>query len=506
MPKGFEDLYKEVIKKDKCCVCGACVVSCPKNLLDFRMNVFYEADVKESAISKKELREIKDGCIQCNLCYNVCPSINFDLGKAEKEQFGEIKYLSLGNVHSAYQGQAANIDLRNNSQSGGVTSGLITYLLENDIVEGVLVARGLEENIWKPCPFLLTRENLNIIDSTQKTKYFPAAILSGLAEHNLEKIAIVATPCQLHALSKMKMKKFRKFTKKIYLTIGMFCFGTYSYNQFLKYIHKKYDLLPEDIKKFSLDRDSFSLLTESDHLVNDERKKLMKFVRGSCKKCKDYTNALADISIGSIDEELSAVLVRNEKADSIVKNASNGFIKIESLDDKYLKDIYQKARLKFLYDMKSSLKMSQEKLDKKIKTNGFDLPTYKFSNLLMINIITRDGIPVYSKEFQDIASSNDDSLLLSGLVAAMMRMTESILGEGSNELKRIDIGQYNIAFETGNLVNIFAVTKTKEDQKEREILKILINEVESKFGDSLTDIIDASTFTNLDGIIMSQLT
>ena len=155
--------------------------------------------------------------------------------------------------------------------------------------------------------------------------------------------------------------------------------------------------------------------------------------------------------------------------------------------------------------MKTSLKMSQEKLDKKIKTESFDLPVSKFSNLIMINIITRDGIPIYSKEFQDIASSNDDPLLLSGLVSAMMRMTESILGEGANELKRIDIGKYNIAFETGTLVNIFAVTKTKEDSKERKVLKILINEVETKFGDALTDIIDVNTFSNIDGLIMSQL-
>ena len=40
MPESFLDLYNRAIKKGKCSVCGTCIISCPKNLLAFREEVF----------------------------------------------------------------------------------------------------------------------------------------------------------------------------------------------------------------------------------------------------------------------------------------------------------------------------------------------------------------------------------------------------------------------------------------------------------------------------------
>ncbi len=84
LPRGFDDLYHEVIKKDKCSVCGACIISCPKNLLDVREALFFEHPQVDSHLPRKEVKRTMAECINCNLCYDVCPEIKFDIKTAEK--------------------------------------------------------------------------------------------------------------------------------------------------------------------------------------------------------------------------------------------------------------------------------------------------------------------------------------------------------------------------------------------------------------------------------------
>ncbi len=119
----------------------------------------------------------------------------------------------------------------------------LKYLLEENVVDAVVIAAGSEENPWRAFPTIVSKNNMELLYKAQKTRYFPSAMLTSLKKINendeINKIALVVLPCQMHALANMSTKRFKKYTEKILVTIGTFCLGTYWDGEFFKWLKKK---------------------------------------------------------------------------------------------------------------------------------------------------------------------------------------------------------------------------------------------------------------------------
>ena len=121
-----------IIDKQNCCGCSACVQACPKQCISF--------DEDEQGFRYPLVN--KDMCIDCGLCENVCPCLNQSESKKPLKVYAAI--------HS-------NEEIRMKSSSGGIFS-----LLAEDVIDegGVVFGARFDENWEVMHDYTKTKEGL----------------------------------------------------------------------------------------------------------------------------------------------------------------------------------------------------------------------------------------------------------------------------------------------------------------------------------------------------------
>ena len=136
-----------------------------------------------------------------------------------------------------------------------------------------------------------------------------------MSEH---KIAMVGTPCEIMAASKLQYYT----DSPIDVKLGLFCMENFSYKYFVNLL-KEYDLKMDDIEKFQIDKGYVLLLLRTKQTVKIPLSTAKRIIRKNCNICVELTSETSDISIGSIgsDDEWSTVIIRTEKGEDIVNGA-----------------------------------------------------------------------------------------------------------------------------------------------------------------------------------------
>ncbi|MBE6508170.1 MAG: hydrogenase [Methanobrevibacter sp.] len=147
-----------------------------------------------------------------------------------------------------------------------------------------------------------------------------------MSEH---RIAMVGTPCEIMAASKLQYYT----DSPIDVKLGLFCMENFSYKYFVNLL-KEYDLKMDDIEKFQIDKGFVSLLLKTKETVKIPLSVAKRIIRKNCNICVELTSETSDISIGSIgsDDGWSTLIIRTEKGEEIV----NGAIKQEFIEAKEL--------------------------------------------------------------------------------------------------------------------------------------------------------------------------
>jgi coenzyme F420 hydrogenase subunit beta len=153
-------LKSDVIDVGACVLCGACLMSCPENIVEIN--------------GRKP--EVKGKCPEgCNACYVACPRtyvpdsiVSHD---AEKSAFGD--YIKIVSARaSMFQGQ-----------DGGVVTSLLSYAVSSKVVDEALIVDQSAQDPWKPKPELTG--DVEAIVKASGTKYSACPIFKPLkAEKN----------------------------------------------------------------------------------------------------------------------------------------------------------------------------------------------------------------------------------------------------------------------------------------------------------------------------------
>jgi len=203
------------------------------------------------------------------------------------------------------------------AQWTGITTRLAQRLLETGAVDAVLTMAPDPADRWKPMPVIVTRaEDMAAVRGMRMGHAPLLALLEPARAAGHRRLAIIGIPCQVHALRALEAELG---FERLYV-IGTPCSDnttTEKFRQFLALLSDR----PETISYLEFRADYRVELRFDDgthrlvpFLMLPISKLPGDFFPLTCRTCVDYTNALADITVGYMGGEGDQwLLVRNER-------------------------------------------------------------------------------------------------------------------------------------------------------------------------------------------------
>ena len=211
---------------------------------------------------------------------------------------------------------------RDGAQWTGIATRLAEILLERDAVDVVLTVAPDPEDRWKPVPVLVTKaEGMGKVRG-MRMGYAPLlALLEPVREKGYKRVAVIGIPCQVYALRALEDELG---LEKLYV-IGTPCSDnttTERFHEFLAllsdqpatitYLEFRADYQVELRFEDGSSREIPFLKLPISQLPPD-------FFPLTCRTCVDYTNVLADITVGYMGGEGEQwLLVRNETGEELL--------------------------------------------------------------------------------------------------------------------------------------------------------------------------------------------
>lgn len=322
-----------VVNSDLCIGCGLCVSICPSKAIKMSWN------------DNGFLNPIQiDTCDNNGDCIKVCPFNPFPEENVKTENELASYFLTtstnhhfqIGNYNNIYVGHS--IDYRLSSSSGGIATYVLTTLLKQKIVDGVVTVTEGNDSHFE-YKFI---KNTDELLTASKTKYYPVTLSEAIEEISKfnGKIAVVGIGCFIKAIRLLQINK-PEFKEKICFTLGIICGGLKS-KFFGEYLAAKAGIINNEFKKplfrvkdFNSNASDYSFCCIDQKGI--EKKIKMKklgdmwgtgmFKCSACDFCDDVTTELADISLGDAwfqpyikdGRGNNIIIVRSLVADNIIK-------------------------------------------------------------------------------------------------------------------------------------------------------------------------------------------
>lgn len=275
-----------------CTSCGACVAVCPKNAIDFEENLagyFFP-------------RVNSGNCIDCGICVDVCSGLGLAANLCNRIPSNPF----VGHIDKCLSGYALDPSVYNNSQSGGIVTGILANQMKLNKIESVIVVKMGSGRVSRP--ELFVAKNLEDLKRGQKSKYCPAPILTLFKEVSKSegKFAFVGTGCQVHGLLNV-LERFPKLKEKLAFTIGLLC------DRIMTYEGVDYLVKCSPVRGFVDDfafRDKSTSGYPGDVMIKDSEGRVSNlparnririknfFTPVRCRLCFDKMNIFADVSVG----------------------------------------------------------------------------------------------------------------------------------------------------------------------------------------------------------------
>jgi len=319
---SFEDsLETAVIKSGKCVGCGACVVVCPFDCLEY---------------AKGQPNLIKE-CKVCGICAQVCP--RYELSRAEMENFVFGRERKPEEAFGVYRrlaiAQATDSRVLKVSQDGGVVTALLLFALERGLIDGAIVAGTSREKPFYPTPKLATTSEQILEAAGTKYTYSPNILaLADVAKQKKANVAFVGAPCQIQAIRKMQMAGLKKHVAPVKFLIGLMCSECFTYKGLMEnHIHGKLGINLADIKKVNI---KGKMLVTTDRGVTPiPLAEIKQYARKSCSMCGDFSAELADISVGGLGlGGWTFAVIRTDKGEALFSGAEKaGLLKTKTVNE-----------------------------------------------------------------------------------------------------------------------------------------------------------------------------
>lgn len=306
------------IKKNHLCYgCGTCNVACSKNAITMQYD----------NIGRILPYIDKNKCIDCGICYNICPSLDY-----KGIQITDIEDCYIGNVKKTYIGKSNNFSIYRNAQSGGLVTTVLKFLFDSGKIDAAIVCKVIDEIEYTPKATIIT--SVEELSDCQKSSYVPIDMVSAIKNvKQYKSIAVVGTGCHIQGFFALKKWKQIYRDKIIYL-LGLICDRTLCKTSTDVLYGNRFS----KNKKKIIWRDKSTGYKKARLLIktNDGKQKEIPrwqrfaikdpFTNPRCRICFDKLNIHADIVFGdpwgmnNVDWErgMSVMLIRTEIGEKII--------------------------------------------------------------------------------------------------------------------------------------------------------------------------------------------
>lgn len=235
--------------------------------------------------------------------------------------------------------RAKNEELQEKGECGGAVSSIFKYLLDKEMVEGVLtLTRGID--IYDGIPSLI-EDSEDIIETCGSLHCAPTMFGDLISKYLKDmKLAVAVKPCDAMAIKELE-KRNQLDRDKLY-EIGLNCGGTVMPITARKMIDLFYEVDPDDVVKEEIDKGKFiiELKDGTEKAVEiDELEEKGYGRRGSCQRCDLMIPRNADVACGNWGAEpgWTFIEINTEKGKDLVDAARNeGYLDIKAPSEKSL--------------------------------------------------------------------------------------------------------------------------------------------------------------------------
>jgi coenzyme F420 hydrogenase subunit beta len=339
-----------VVNNALCCGCGACSIACSSKSIEMSKNAGgYIVPIANDLT-----------CIDCELCVKVCPSLNNDFATSVEDPF-------YGDILAAFVGYACDEEIRNKSQSGGIVTGLLLYLLDEKLIDTALVNRfNAEMQINK----VAKANNINDLIAGCGSYYCQSTVVSdSIQKAKDDEYAVVCLGCQSSAFENIKKKVQILNLPKI--KIGLFCTGNYSTDYMNAIQERITGIKNKRLFDFHFKNKSkgnwpgnITFLTENGEIEAKPYSRILLKPAYSCFRCQfchDQLNIESDVSVGDPwGLQNSLGITPKEGYSVVIARTANG---LRLLNEARIKNYIK------LEEISSKLIMEGQTIDKRAKNN-----------------------------------------------------------------------------------------------------------------------------------------
>jgi coenzyme F420 hydrogenase subunit beta len=337
--KTFFHLIQEVQKPGLCHRCGGCVTFCTA--------INYGA-LELDPEGKPRYKDIEK-CIECGLCYSICPEI----GELDEETRRMTSWSApIGRMLNLTVARAADPDIRAKATDGGVVTALLLHLFDMGRIDGAVVSGSVGAFHREPL-LAVTREEIlgaagfhfdtvhgmtyfSGLFSAMYSSFVPSVLkLGDVTRRRLDRVAFVGTPCQINALRRMEALGIVP-SGSIKYHFGLFCSGNFAFGEAeRRRLEELGGFKWDDVNKVNV-KEELMLHLKGGEVRTVPIKELDFMKRYACRYCGDYTAEFADISFGGIGspEGWTTLIIRSPLGRAVVADAKGGDIEEYSGSDR----------------------------------------------------------------------------------------------------------------------------------------------------------------------------
>lgn len=329
--KTFFNLVQEVQKPGLCYRCGGCVTFCTA--------INYGA--LEIDLKGKPVYGDMEKCIECGLCYSICPQIN-ELDQQTKDQAAWTE--PLGRVIETTVVRSKDPLVLSRAAEGGAVTSLLLHLFDRNRIDGAIITRSVGK--YQRQPFLATaREEIYraagmLWSASQEMKNFKDQYMTftsvqefdAMIKQDLKRVAFVGTPCQIKSLRKMQVLNLVP-SDAIKFCFGLFCSGNFTFGEKEQaQLADRAGIAWEDVARINL-KDKLIITLNSGEIRTVDLEEMDSMKHYACHYCSDYSAEFADISFGGIGapQGWTTLITRTPLGRAVLAD-SRSFRQIEQFD------------------------------------------------------------------------------------------------------------------------------------------------------------------------------